>query len=61
MSHRLIGLQLSHPKLPLCSLRSYHPTYLRRRRLWAILDEVIHSVRDTATYLQESERHSVTG
>jgi hypothetical protein len=39
--------KLSHPTFPPCSLRTYHPTFLRRQRLWAILDEIIHRVRNT--------------
>jgi hypothetical protein len=38
---------LSHPKLPLCSIRTYHPGFLRRRGLWPILDEVIELIRES--------------
>jgi hypothetical protein len=37
---------LSHSELPLCAFRTYHPGFLRRRRLWPILDEVIESIRE---------------
>ncbi len=41
---------ISHPKLPHCSVRTYHPSYLRRAGLWAILDELIQLVRITAVH-----------
>jgi hypothetical protein len=39
--------RLSHPNLPPCSLRTFHPTYLQRKGLSAILGEITRSVRDT--------------
>jgi len=42
-----VAAVLSHPKLPPCSIRTYHPGYLRRRGLWPILDEVIRLIRNS--------------
>lgn len=42
-----VAANLSHPRLPLCSIRTYHPASLRRQRLWPIVDEVIESISKT--------------
>jgi hypothetical protein len=36
---------LSHKKLPDCCFRTYHPAFLRRRKLWSILDEIVESIK----------------
>lgn len=47
---------LSHPDLPPCAIRTYHPGFLRRRRLWPILDEVAESIRGGLAVASLEER-----
>lgn len=37
--------QLSHPRLPEATFRTYHPGYLRRARKWTILTSILESAR----------------
>lgn len=36
---------LEHPRLPRHSFRTYHPTYLRRKKLGSILDEIVDKLK----------------
>jgi hypothetical protein len=44
--HDVREAALVHSKfLPVCSIRTYHPTYLQRSRRWGLLEEVATAIR----------------
>ena len=45
-SHDAREVALVHSKaLPVCSIRTYHPTYLQRSRRWGLLEEIATAIR----------------
>ena len=41
--------KLQHPSLPEHTYRTYHPAYLRRSRLWHLLDSIVELIKDSTT------------
>ena len=39
------GALVHSEALPICSIRTYHPTYLQRSRRWALLEEIATAIR----------------